>query len=78
MSRISFDFFYEGRIDGNDYSYDHKAYGLWGIQPGIEETFLYNGIDIREYSNNLEKILNKMYNEIFAQLCYNVIAVKLV
>ena len=47
-------FFYEGRIDGNDYSYDHKAYGLWGIQPGIEETFLYNGIDIREYSNNLE------------------------
>lgn len=47
-------FFYEGRIGGNSYSYDKKAYGLWGIQPGIEEAFLYEGIDIREYSNNLE------------------------
>lgn len=58
-------FFYEGRIDGNDYSYDKKAYDLWGIQPGIEESFLYKGIDVREYSNNLEGFQQKKLDHIY-------------
>ena len=47
-------YIYEGKSKGDSYSYERKAYGLWGIQPGIEETYLYGGIDIREYSDNLE------------------------
>lgn len=27
--------------------YERKSYGLWGIQPGIHETYLYKGRDIR-------------------------------
>ena len=45
---------YQGKNSSDSYSYERKAYGLWGIQPGIEETYLYSGIDIREYANNLE------------------------
>ena len=45
---------YEGTNKGDRYSYKRKAYGLWGTQPGIEETCLYDGIDIREYSDNLD------------------------
>lgn len=44
---------YEAENNGEDFSYERKAYGLWGIQPGIEECHLYNGIDIRKYSDNL-------------------------
>lgn len=36
------------------YEYEKKAYGIWGILPGVDETFLYFGIDIREYSDNLK------------------------
>ena len=45
---------YEGINNGDSFSYERKAYGFWGTQPGIEETCLYDGIDIREYSDNLE------------------------
>jgi hypothetical protein len=44
---------YEGENNGDNYFFERKAYGLWGLQPGIEESNLYNGIDIREYSDNL-------------------------
>ena len=47
-------YIYEGEKSSDSYSYDRKAYGLWGIQPGIEETCLYGGIDIREYADNME------------------------
>ena len=46
--------------NSNSYSYERKAYGLWGIQPGIEETCLYGGIDIRDYSDNLKNY--QLYN----------------
>ena len=46
---------YEGVNSSDSFSYDRKAYGLWGIQPGIEETCLYGGIDIREYADNMER-----------------------
>ena len=36
------------------YEYEKKAYGIWGILHGVDETFLYFGIDIREYSDNLK------------------------
>ena len=45
---------YRAEDNSDSYAYEKNTYGLWGIQPGIEETFLYNGIDIREYSDNLE------------------------
>ena len=38
----------------NKYEYEKKAYGVWGILPGVDETFLYFGIDIREYSDHLK------------------------
>ena len=44
-------------VDGKgtiQYEYEKKAYGIWGIMPGWDETFLYQGIDIREYSDNLK------------------------
>lgn len=44
---------YVGNGHKINYQYQKKPYGLWGIQPGIEETFLYGGIDIREYADNL-------------------------
>jgi len=44
---------YKGKNSNENYTYEKKAYGLWGIQPGIEESYLYGGIDIREYSDNL-------------------------
>lgn len=46
---------YEGEKNDDSFSYERKAYGLWGIQPGTEETNLYCGIDIREYSDNLKR-----------------------
>ena len=51
-------YIYEGENNGDSYSYKKQAYGLWGLQPGIEETCLYGGIDIREYSDHLEKFQN--------------------
>ena len=44
---------YEGEKDGDRYAYERKAYGFWGMQPGVEETCLYGDIDIREYADNL-------------------------
>ncbi|WP_081773341.1 energy transducer TonB [Prevotella sp. P6B4] len=46
---------YEGRNNKDTYSYERKAYGIWGIQPGIEEANLYEGVDIREFSDNLNR-----------------------
>ena len=48
-------YIYEGVKNDDTYSYERKAYGLWGLQPGIEETCLYGGIDIREYSDHLKR-----------------------
>ena len=31
----------------SEYEYEKKAYGIWGILPGVDETSLYQGIDIR-------------------------------
>lgn len=56
---------YEGRAKNDSYSYERKAYGLWGIQPGIEETYLYCGIDIREYSDNLESYQHNNPDKIY-------------
>lgn len=43
----------------NKYEYEKKAYGVWGILPGVDETFLYFGIDIREYSDHLKDFQKK-------------------
>ena len=48
-------YIYVGKNNSDSYSYEKKSYGLWGMQPGIEETNLYEGIDIREYSDNLRR-----------------------
>lgn len=48
-------YIYEGEKNDDSYSYERKAYGLWGLQPGIKETCLYGGIDIREYSDHLKR-----------------------
>lgn len=56
LKESSNNFSYIGVGHNNSYSYRKKAYGLWGIQPGVEETFLYGGIDIREYSDNLASV----------------------
>lgn len=48
-----------------EYEYEKKAYGIWGILPGVEETFLYLGIDIREYSDNLKDFQKRNPNFIF-------------
>lgn len=45
---------YVGVGHNYNYSYPKKAYGYWGIQPGVKETYLYEGIDIREYADNLK------------------------
>lgn len=50
---------YEGIGHKYNYSYPKKAYGFWGIQPGVQETYLYEGIDIREYANNLKSFQEK-------------------
>lgn len=34
------------------YQYYKKAYGLWGIQPGIDETRIYSGQDIRNFTHS--------------------------
>lgn len=34
------------------YQYSKKAYGLWGIQPGLDETYMLNGQDIRNASSS--------------------------
>ena len=47
------------------YHYIKKTYGLWGIQPGVKETFLYGGIDIREYADNLKGFQKKNPDYIF-------------
>ena len=39
--------------------YEKKAYGIWGIMPGVDETFIYEGLDIREYSDNLRDFQKK-------------------
>lgn len=56
---------YEGENISDSYSYERKAYGLWGIQPGVEETNLYCGIDIREYSDNLRKYQQNYSDKIY-------------
>ena len=56
---------YEGENNSDSYSYERKAYGLWGIQPGIEETYLYDGIDIREYADNLERYQHEYTDNIY-------------
>jgi hypothetical protein len=56
---------YEGDNKSDSYSYERKAYGLWGIQPGIEETNLYCGIDIREYSDNLRRYQQNYSDKIY-------------
>ena len=47
------------------YHYIKKEYGLWGIQPGVKETFLYEGIDIREYADNLKGFQNESPDYIY-------------
>jgi len=56
---------YERNNKSDSYSYERKAYGLWGIQPGIEETNLYCGIDIREYSDNLRRYQQNNSDKIY-------------
>ena len=56
---------YEGENKSDNYLYERKAYGLWGIQPGIEETDLYCGIDIREYSDNLRRYQQNNSDKIY-------------
>ena len=56
---------YEGKNNDDSYSYERKAYGLWGIQPGVEENCLYDGIDIREYSDNLESYQHNNPDDIY-------------
>jgi hypothetical protein len=46
-------YIYKG--ENNSFSYKRKAYGYWGIQPGMEENNLHANIDIREYSDNLKR-----------------------
>jgi hypothetical protein len=58
-------YIYEGKRDEVLYSYDKKAYGIWGIQPGVEETFLYEGIDVREYSDNLDSFQRNNPNHVY-------------
>lgn len=52
-------YFYVNSKGKCEYEYEKKAYGIWGIQPGFEETFLYEGIDVREYSDNLKDFQKK-------------------
>ena len=54
LKEFSDSYSYEGIGHKYNYSYPKKAYGFWGIQPGVKETFLYEGIDIREYSDNMK------------------------
>lgn len=56
---------YEGDNKSDSYSYERKEYGLWGIQPGIEENNLYCGIDIREYSDNLRRYQQNNSDKIY-------------
>lgn len=58
-------YIYEGENKSDSYSYEKKAYGLWGIQPGIDETSLYCGIDIREYSDNLARYQQNNSDKIY-------------
>ena len=50
---------YVGVRHNYSYSYPKKPYGFWGIQPGEKETFLYEGIDIREYADNLRSFQSR-------------------
>lgn len=59
LKEYSNSYSYEGIGHKYNYSYPKKAYGFWGIQPGITETFLYEGIDIREYADNLKSFQKK-------------------
>ena len=54
-------------LGGGDiyYQFQKKAYGLWGTLPGVEETYLYMGIDIREYSDHLKDFQKKNPDFIF-------------
>ena len=38
--------------DTNKYSYRKSSLGLWGIQPGIDETCIYSGQDIRNFTQS--------------------------
>ena len=60
-------YIYEGVKNDDSYSYERKAYGLWGLQPGVEETYLYGGIDIREYSDHLESYQQHNSNHIYEE-----------
>jgi TonB family protein len=66
LKEYSHKYIYEGKMDENNYSYDKKAYGFWGIQPGIEETFLYEGINVREYSDNLDSFQRDHSNYVYS------------
>lgn len=54
-------------LGGGDiyYQFQKKAYGLWGTLPGVEDTYLYMGIDIREYSDHLKDFQKKNPDFIF-------------
>ncbi len=56
---------YEGEKNGDKLSYERKAYGKWGMQPGLTETSLYYGIDNREYSDNLESYQQTHSDDIY-------------
>lgn len=59
-------YFYVNSKGKCEYEYEKKAYGIWGIQPGFEETFLFEGIDVREYSDNLKDFQKKNPNFIYS------------
>ena len=56
---------YVGDDNNPKYEYEKKAYGLWGIMPGVEETFLYGRIDIREYADSLKSFQSNNPNFIY-------------
>lgn len=56
---------YVGVRHNYSYSYPKKPYGFWGIQPGEKETFLYEGIDIREYADNLRSFQSRNPDSIY-------------
>lgn len=60
-------FVYQGVKANDNFTYERKAYGLWGIQPGIEETYLYGGIDIREYADHLKRYQHDNSDMVFEE-----------
>lgn len=43
---------YESERGISLHEYPKKAYGLWGIQPGVDETYIFEGQDIRNFTND--------------------------